>query len=128
MPELLEFQEVIETHSIVLAILCAAAAVLAAIVTRWADQRSLDSAHERLTAYEEEVRRLNDERADMLGRIEERNDELRRMRAELARLTPNGGRPESPRPEPTRPERGTPEVALPHAGRPVGAPRDPSWR
>jgi hypothetical protein len=128
MPELLEFQEVIETHSVVLAILCGAVAVLAAIVTRWADQRTLDSAHERLTAYEEEVRRLNDERADMLGRIEERNEELRRMRGELARLAPNGGRPEIRRPEPPRPERGTPEVALPHAGGPGHAPRDPDWR
>lgn len=131
MPELLELREVIETHGVILAIVSAGVALLTAVVTRWVDRRTLASAHERLTAYEEEVRRLNEERADMLTRLEERGDELRRTRADLARLTsasrPEPVRPEPIRTEPVRPDRGTPEVATPPAGRP-GSPPPPDWR
>ncbi len=128
MPELLEFQEVIESHPIVLAIISAGVALFAAVVTRWVDQKSLDSAHERLSVYEEEVRRLNEARADMLARLEERGDELRRAKAELARRETGLARPEASRPDIRRPEMGTPEVATPRGGRSGTPPLDPDWR
>ncbi len=128
MPELLEFQEVIESHPIVLAIISAGIALFAAVVTRWVDQKSLDSAHERLTVYEEEVGRLNEARADMLARLEERGDELRRAKAELARREAPFTRPEASRPDSRRPEMSPPEVAAPRAGRSGTPPLDPDWR
>jgi hypothetical protein len=85
MPDLLEFQEVIRTYPAVVAILGIGVALVAAWITRRVDQSSLDAAHERLGAYEDEVSRLNEARADLLARLEERGDELRRAKAELAR-------------------------------------------
>jgi hypothetical protein len=85
MPELAEFLEVFETHATVVAILCVAAALIGAVLTRWADRSSLRAAHGLATTYEEEVRQLNDARADLLVRLEERGDELRRLKADLAR-------------------------------------------
>jgi hypothetical protein len=123
MPELLEFQEVIASHPVVLATFCIAVAVLAAVVTRWVDQKSLDSANERLAAYEDEVRRLNVARADLLARLEERGDDLRRAKAELA------GRQRALTPDVDAPRSATPEVAS--RGSPVPGPRaspDPRWR
>jgi hypothetical protein len=94
MPDLLEFQEVIESYPVVVAVLGIGVALAAASITRWVDQSSLDSAHERLAAYEDEVSRLNEARADLLARLEERGDELRRTRAELSRRE-GGARPET---------------------------------
>jgi len=85
MPDLLEFQEVIQSYPVVLAILGIGVALAAALITRGVDQSSLDSAHERLAAYEDEVDRLNEARAELLARLEERGDELRRARAEVSR-------------------------------------------
>ena len=84
MPELAEFLEVFEAHATVVAILCVAAALIGALLTRWADRSSLRKARGRVAAYEEEVASLNDSRAELLARLEERGDELRRMKAGLA--------------------------------------------
>jgi hypothetical protein len=97
MPELVDFQEVIQSYPVVVAILGIAAALAAALITRGVDQSTLDSMHERLATYEDEVHRLNEARADLLGRLEERGDELRRARAELTRRE-SGARSESGRP------------------------------
>jgi hypothetical protein len=102
MPDLLEFQEVIESYPIVLAVLGIGVALAAALITRGVDQSSLDSAHERLAAYEDEVSRLNEARADLLARLEERGDELRRAKAELTRRE-GGARPETGIPRATAP-------------------------
>jgi hypothetical protein len=85
MPELLEFQAVIESHPVVVAVMVIGVALAAAAITRWVDQSALDTAHERSAAYEDEVNRLNDARADLLARLEERGSELRRTKADLAR-------------------------------------------
>lgn len=92
MPELVEFQEVIRSYPVVVAIIGIAAALAAALITRGVDQSTLDSVHERLATYEDEVNRLNEARADLLARLEERGDELRRARAELTRRE-GGARP-----------------------------------
>jgi hypothetical protein len=97
MPELVDFQEVIQSYPVVVAILGIAAALAAALITRGVDQSTLDSVHERLATYEDEVNRLNEARADLLARLEERGDELRRARAELARRE-GGARSEAGRP------------------------------
>jgi uncharacterized membrane protein (DUF106 family) len=83
MPELSEFLEVFETHATVVVILCVAGALIGAVMTRWVDRSSLETARRRVAAYQEEVVLLNDARADLLARVEERGDELRRMKAEL---------------------------------------------
>jgi hypothetical protein len=85
MPELVDFQEVIRSYPVVVAIIGIAAALAAALITRGVDQSTLDSVHERLATYEDEVNRLNETRAELLARLEERGDELRRARADLAR-------------------------------------------
>jgi hypothetical protein len=68
------------------------------------DRSSLDRAQRRAATYQEEVVLLNDARADLLARLEERGDELRRMRAELGQ----------------KDERGVPVAT--HAGRLPGEP------
>ncbi|MGE0160255.1 MAG: hypothetical protein AB7N70_27760 [Dehalococcoidia bacterium] len=93
MPELLEFQEVIGSHPGVVGAIAVAVALVAAIVTRWVDQSSLNAANDRLSAYEQEIRMSNEARADLLARLEERGDELRRARAELARREGLGNAP-----------------------------------
>jgi uncharacterized membrane protein (DUF106 family) len=85
MPELVEFREVIESYPVVVAIIGIGVALLAALVTRWVDQSSLDTVQERLSAYQDEVRQLNETRAELLARLEERGDELRRAKAQLPR-------------------------------------------
>jgi hypothetical protein len=123
MPELLEFQEVVESHFVVLATLCIAAALLTAIVTRWVDRKSLDAANERLAAYDEEVGRLNESRADLLARLEERGDDLRRARAELA------SQQRGDAPDLDAPRTAPPEVAGRRSPVPGGDPApDPRWR
>jgi len=83
MPELADFLEVFEDHATVVAILCVAGALIGALLTRWVDRSSLDTARRRVATYQEEVVLLNDARADLLARLEERGDELRRVKAEL---------------------------------------------
>jgi uncharacterized membrane protein (DUF106 family) len=90
MPELLEFQEVILRYPVIVGVICIAVALFTAVVTRWVDRSALDAAHERLAAYEDEVRRLNEAKVDLLMRLEERGDELRRMRSDLERLEERG--------------------------------------
>jgi uncharacterized membrane protein (DUF106 family) len=85
MPELVEFREVIESYPVAVAVMGMGVALLAAIVTRWVDQSSLDTVQERLAAYQDEVRQLNETRAELLARLEERGDELRRAKAQLLR-------------------------------------------
>lgn len=84
MPELAEFLEVFEAHTTVLGILCVLAALIGALLTRWVDRSALRSAQARAAAYREEVRVLNDARAELLAKVEERGDEVRRLKAALA--------------------------------------------
>jgi hypothetical protein len=86
MPELSEFREVIESYPVVVGILGFGAALLAAVITRWVDRSSLDEAEEQLVSYKDEVRRLNEARAELLFRLEERGDDLRRLKADMARM------------------------------------------
>ncbi len=86
MPELIEFQEVIESYPIVVGIISAAAALLATLLTRWVDSSSLNEAEDQVAAYKEEVRRLNEARAELLFRLEDRGDDVRRLKAQLARM------------------------------------------
>jgi hypothetical protein len=71
------------------------AALIGATLTRWADSSRLHAAEHRVATYQEEVQHLNDQRAELLASLEERGDDLRRVKAELAR------RGESREPEPT---------------------------
>ena len=86
MPELSEFQEVIESYPVVVGILGIGVALVAALITRWVDRSSLDEAEEQLVSYKDEVRRLNEARAELLFRLEERGDDLRRLKADMARM------------------------------------------
>ena len=86
MPELSEFQQVIEAYPSVVGIIAIAAALVAAVITRWVDRSSLDEAEEQLVSYKEEVHRLNEARAELLFRLEERGDDLRRLKAAMARV------------------------------------------
>jgi hypothetical protein len=123
MPDLIDFQEVIQSYPGVVATLGIAAALAAALITRGVDQSTLDSVHERLDSYEDEVNRLNEARADLLARLEERGDELRRTKAELARRD-SGTRAEAARPRASVPD--VPESSEEAAVVPARRSRDPS--
>jgi hypothetical protein len=56
------------------------------VITRWVDLSALNEAEDQLVSYKNEVRRLNEARAELLFRLEERGDDLRRMKAEMARM------------------------------------------
>jgi len=86
MPELSQFQEVIESYPTVVGIIAIGVALAAAVATRWVDRSALDESEEQLVSYKDEVRRLNEARAELLFRLEERGDDLRRLKAEMARM------------------------------------------
>ena len=87
---LLETRDLIATHPTVMATLGVAVALVAAVVTRLVDQSSLNQAEERLASYQDEVRRLNDAKADLIHRLEQRGDDLRRIQAELSQRSGAG--------------------------------------
>src|SRR5688572_22265602 len=86
MPELSEFQDVIESYPTVIGIIAIGVALVAAVITRWVDRSTLNEAEEQLVSYKDEVRRLSGARAEMLFRLEERGDQLRRLKADMARM------------------------------------------